>query len=108
MRKLHIRNLPILLLWISSFIVTVYVVDYRFLDVYIVPKWLTFGILYSLLFSLCSIYKLKHHAINGIRKYIYLSIVIISFIEAIKGIYGCVLYTYPIYGCFDNVAVSAL
>lgn len=104
MEKLHIRNLPILLLWMFSFMVTVYVVNRYFIDVYIVPKWLSFGILYALLLSLCSMYRLKHYGIDDIKEYIYLSVAVISTIEAVRGICENILYHHPINGCFDNAA----
>ena len=104
MGKHHIIKLFVILAWLLAFVATIYVINPHFIDAYIVPRWLAFGILYSLLFVLCSICQLRQYNIDDIKEYIYLSIAVISIIEAVRGIYGYVLYTYPIDGCFDNVA----
>ena len=101
---LHIKCFSVTMIWLFSFIAAVYVFSYHFMDVYIVPKWLSFGVLYAILFSLCSIYHLTRSNIDDIRIYVYASIATISFIEAFRGIYGHVLYHSEIKGFFDNVA----
>ena len=49
--KSCIKSVLIVLLWLLAFVATIYVVNPHFIDAYIVPRWLEFGILYSLLFS---------------------------------------------------------
>lgn len=39
MEKIHQRSLTIMLLWVSSLVVTIYMFSYRFIDVHIVPRW---------------------------------------------------------------------
>ena len=51
MGKHHIIKLFVILAWLLAFVATIYVVNPHFIDAYIVPRWLAFGILYSLLFS---------------------------------------------------------
>ena len=87
-----------------SFIVAVYLFSRHFMDVYIVPKWLSFGVLYAILFSLCSIYQLMRCDVDDVKEYLYAGIALISFIESFRGIHGYVLYHSMIEGCFDNVA----
>lgn len=67
MVKTHQRNLAIMLLWVSSLIVTIYMFSYRFADVHIVPRWLSFFLLYALLFLLTSLYRLKRYGIDDIK-----------------------------------------
>lgn len=104
MKKLHIRDLLLVLIWISSFIGAIYVVNNHFMDVHIIPKWLSFGMLYTLLFSICSIYHLKQYVIGDIEGCIYASLALNSVIEAVRGISEHLLYHNPLDGCFDNVA----
>ena len=101
---LHIKCFSVTMIWLFSFIAAVYVFSYHFMDVYIVPKWLSFWVLYAILFSLCSIYHLTRSNIDDIRIYVYASIATISIIEAFRGIYGHALYHSEIKGFFDNVA----
>ena len=102
--RLYIKKLPIVLLWVFSSIMAIYVVNYHFMDAYMVPKWVSFGVLYVLLFALCSIYHLKRYAIGDIKECIYISFAIISTIEAVRGIFEYFLYHHPIDGYFDNAA----
>ena len=74
------------------------------MDAYIVPKWLSFGVLYALLFALCSIYHLKRYAIGDIKECIYISFALISTIEAVRGVSEHFLCHHLIDGYFDNVA----
>lgn len=104
MGKHHIIKLFVILAWLLAFVATIYVINPHFIDAYIVPRWLAFGILYSLLFVLCSICQLRQYNIDDIKEYIYLSIAVIFTIESVRGIYGYILYRNPINGCFDNVA----
>lgn len=104
MEKIHQRSLTIMLLWVSSLVVTIYMFSYRFIDVHIVPRWLSFTLLYALLFLLTSLYRLKRYGIDDIKIYVYVSIVAVSVIEAVKGVSEYFLYHHSIVGCFDNVA----
>ena len=36
-----------MLLWVSSLVVISYMFSYRFIDVHIVPRWLSFTLLYA-------------------------------------------------------------
>lgn len=47
MEKIHQRSLTIMLLWVSSLVVISYMFSYRFIDVHIVPRWLSFTLLYA-------------------------------------------------------------
>ena len=102
--KSCIKSVLIVLLWLLAFVATIYVINPHFIDAYIVPRWLAFGILYSLLFVICSICQLRQCNIDDIKEYLYMCIVVISTIESVRGVYGYILYRYPINGCFDNVA----
>lgn len=104
MEKIPQRSFYIMLLWMFSFIAAVYVFSHHFMDVYIVPKWLSFGVLYAISFSLCSIYQLMRCDVDDVKEYLYAGIALISFIESFRGIHGYVLYHSMIEGCFDNVA----
>ena len=79
-------------------------VNNHFMDVHITPKWLSFGMLYALLFAICSIYHLRQYIIGDIKGCIYAFLALNSVIEAARGIFEHLLYYYPIDGCFDNVA----
>lgn len=91
-------------MWMLAFISAIYTVNYQFMDVYIMPRWLYFGMLYTILFVLCSIYKLRRYKIDHVKEYLYLGIFIISAIESARGIYTYIICRTPIDGCFDNVA----
>ncbi len=86
--KSCIKSVLIVLLWLLAFVATIYVINPHFIDAYIVPRWLAFGILYSLLFVICSICQLRQCNIDDIKEYLYMCIVVISTIESVRGVYG--------------------
>ena len=68
MGKHHIIKLFVILAWLLAFVATIYVINPHFIDAYIVPRWLSFGILYGLLFVVCTIcrYYLQNGELVGV------------------------------------------